>query len=137
MPIGKIKQYEKTALGTELKDYVKPQIRLQEDTVTRLLHCALGLSGEAGEFTDSLKKHVFYGKALDRTNLIEELGDLTYYIAVAANALDSNLAEVLKVNEEKLKARYKNGFSEEAATNRNLKKERSILEKNTKKGVKK
>lgn len=137
MPIGKIKQYEKTALGTELKDYTKPQVRLQDDTITRLTHCALGFSGEAGEFADALKKSIFYGKVKDRTNLIEELGDLIYYIVVAADALDSNLAEVLKVNEEKLKARYKNGFSEEAATNRDLKKERSVLENNIKKGVKK
>ena len=40
-----------------------------------LMHAALGLSGEAGEFADAIKKHLVYGRELDRENAIEELGE--------------------------------------------------------------
>jgi len=96
----------------------------------RILHACMGLTTETGELTDQLKKHIFYGKPLDEVNLIEELGDLFWYAAILAMALDTNFEEIWRINIAKLKARYGAEFSEEAALNRNLDSERAILENN-------
>ena len=96
--------------------------------VERLLHAGIGMATEAGEFLDSLKKHLYYGKPLDGTNLLEEIGDCLWYVALGIHVLDSSLEEVLTRNMEKLAARYSKGFSSEEALNRNLDLERKILE---------
>jgi len=94
-----------------------------------LLHAAMGLVTESGEFMDMLKKHLFYGKPLDEVNLLEEIGDASWYLAIALNALGSSFEEVMARNIEKLQARYPDKFTEQAALVRNLDKEREILEK--------
>lgn len=94
----------------------------------RLLHGAIGIATESGEFLDALKKHLYYGKSLDNTNLIEELGDLLFYISLCANVLGISLEEIKQINHNKLKARYDQKFSETAAIYRDLEKERNILE---------
>jgi NTP pyrophosphatase (non-canonical NTP hydrolase) len=94
-----------------------------------LLHAAIGMVTESGEFMDMLKKHLFYGKPLDEVNLNEELGDQIWYIAIALNALGSSFEEVMARNIEKLQARYPDKFTERSALVRNLGKEREILEK--------
>ena len=75
---------------------------------------ALGFSGEAGEFTDLVKKVLFHGKPLDgetRDRLLKEIGDLLWYAAVAADSLDSNLSEIAEANLAKLRIRYLEGFT--------------------------
>jgi NTP pyrophosphatase (non-canonical NTP hydrolase) len=94
----------------------------------RLLHAALGLQTESAEFSDQLKKHVFYGKPLDKINLKEELGDLLWYIAIAMDVLDTTFSQEQTRVVNKLKARYPEKFSLEQASNRDLVKERRILE---------
>jgi len=94
----------------------------------RLLHAGIGIATESGEFLDALKKHIFYGKALDRTNLKEELGDLLWYIAIAMDELGTDFDEVQAVNIAKLTARYPDKFTLEAAEHRDLTTERAILE---------
>lgn len=93
-----------------------------------LLHGAIGLATEAGELLDSLKRALFYGGELDRTNLIEELGDLEWYMAVIRDAIGVAQEDVQRVNIEKLQARYPERFSSENAFNRDLPREREILE---------
>ena len=93
-----------------------------------LLHGAIGLATESGELLDSLKRALFYGAALDRTNLIEELGDLEWYMAVIREAVGVTQEEVQRINIEKLQARYPAKFSTDHALNRDLKRERAILE---------
>lgn len=95
----------------------------------RILHGSLGLVTESAELQDTLKKHLFYGKILDRVNLKEEIGDVLWYCSILLDALDTNYEEVMERNIEKLKARYGEKFSEEKAINRNLDVEREILEK--------
>jgi NTP pyrophosphatase (non-canonical NTP hydrolase) len=95
----------------------------------RLLHAGIGLTTEAGEFIDALKKHIFYGKELDRVNLSEEIGDIFWYLAIAADELGINFESVMNRNIEKLKARYGEKFTEESAEDRDLDQERDILEK--------
>jgi NTP pyrophosphatase (non-canonical NTP hydrolase) len=102
--------------------------RLGDKAHTELLHAQLGITTEAGEFADAIKKYLFYGRAIDRINLIEELGDLTWYIGLAIQAIDSTWGEVFKANIKKLAARYPERFTEYHALNRNLEREREILE---------
>lgn len=85
----------------------------------RLLNGLMGLNGESGECIDILKKHMFHGHDLDREHLAEELGDVAWYLAVSAAALDYTLDDILRMNIEKLMKRYPHGFSEERSRNRN------------------
>jgi len=74
-----------------------------------LLHMAVGVAGEAGELLDAIKKHVVYGKPLDFSNVIEELGDLRFYMAGIMNGLSITEAELLEANNAKLGKRYASG----------------------------
>lgn len=115
-------------------DYIKQAIRTEsavfnmESGDDRLLHSGIGIATESGEFLDALKKHIFYGKPLDRTNLKEELGDLLWYVAIACDELGATFEELQEVNIAKLTARYPEKFSLERAENRDLETERKILE---------
>jgi NTP pyrophosphatase (non-canonical NTP hydrolase) len=77
-----------------------------------LIHTALGLTGEAGEFADAVKKHVIYDKPLDRTNLLEEMGDILWYIALGCNSLGVTMTEVAAMNVAKLKERYPDRYTD-------------------------
>lgn len=76
---------------------------------------ALGLAGEAGEVADTLKKAVFHRHALDRDELIKELGDVLWYVAALCTKLDVSMGEVMERNIEKLKKRYPAGYSSDAS----------------------
>jgi len=75
-----------------------------------LINGVMGLCGEAGEAIDIVKKHLAQGHELDREKLIKELGDVAWYLAETAYALDVPLEVVLQRNIDKLKARYPQGF---------------------------
>jgi NTP pyrophosphatase (non-canonical NTP hydrolase) len=83
-----------------------------------LLNGSLGLTGEAGEVADSIKKVIFHGHKMDRDGLVKELGDVCWYLALLCHAIDVPLEEVMSQNIEKLKKRYPDGFSETASINR-------------------
>ncbi len=70
----------------------------------------MGLCGESGEAIDIVKKHLHQGHALDKETLVKELGDIAWYLAEAAYALDTDLDTVFEGNIAKLKARYPEGF---------------------------
>ena len=78
-----------------------------------LINGVMGLCGEAGEAIDIVKKHLAQGHALDREALIKELGDVAWYLAETAYALDVPLDDVLERNIDKLRARYPGGFEAE------------------------
>jgi len=83
------------------------------------MHAALGVCGEAGELADAIKKHVVYGKELDRTNIVEELGDLRFYMQAVQNLYHISEIELLQHNAEKLATRYVNlNYSDMAAITR-------------------
>lgn len=96
----------------------------------RLLHAALGMQTETAEFSDAIKKSLFYGKPLDVVNLKEELGDLFWYVAIAIDELDTSIDAEMDRVIAKLKLRYPEKFSSENALNRNLDAERALLESN-------
>ena len=77
-------------------------MELQDD----LLHAALGLTGEAGEFADCIKKHFVYGRDLDRVNAVEEVGDILWFCALACQTLGVSMADVAQQNIDKLLLRF-------------------------------
>lgn len=95
---------------------------------SRGLHYALGLVTEAGEVADAYKKHVAYGSNLDVTNIKEELGDLLWYVGRFMDLYGWTFEEVMQLNADKLRSRYPEKFTKEDAENRDLIKERDILE---------
>ena len=125
-----INEYQQQANVTE---YTPDFIRLgqgpeHDRMVAQLIHAFLGLSSEVGELADALKKHLIYGKALDQINLMEEAGDLEWYIALLLTAVKKTMEECMQKNIDKLRARYGDKFSQAAALSRDLNKERKALE---------
>lgn len=103
-------------------DYQRAALRTaQTDKFSRddlLQNGVMGLCGEAGEVIDLVKKWKFQGHELDIEEVKQELGDTLWYAAVTAYALGYNLSEVMATNIDKLKERYKDGFSKERSINR-------------------
>ncbi len=92
------------------------------------LAAAMGLAGEAGEVVDYMKKVHFHKHLFNREAFIKELGDVRYYLEVAAMNFGVSMEEVEQRNIEKLKKRYPNGFTSEASINRveNAKEEKKV-----------
>jgi len=98
-------------------------LELENDcNVTQLLTAALGMTAEAGKFTEVVKNIIFQGKPYNEDNIFHmkrELGDIMWYIAQACMALDISIEEVIQMNFDKLSARYPEGaFSIERSENR-------------------
>lgn len=102
--------------------------RLSSPKNIDLLHAAMGMSTEANELVDQMKKVIFYGKGLDSVNLVEELGDLLFYAAIICRELNVTMEQVAEINLAKLRKRYPDAFSNENAIHRDLDAERKILE---------
>jgi len=102
-------EYQKLALRTA---------NMEMSERDALINGVMGLCGESGEVIDMVKKHVAHGHPLDKEKLAKELGDVAWYLAETATALDIDLEEVLARNIEKLKKRYPEGFKTENSVNR-------------------
>lgn len=96
--------------------------------MARLLHAVLGLMSEVGEIADALKKVLIYGKDLDLVNLVEEHADESWYMALLIDAVGSSFEESWAKNIAKLRARFPDKFTQEAALHRDLAAERRALE---------
>ena len=107
-------QFVNAVTSEESKDYESFIARLEdlkkEDFPTeRLLTAAVGMSAEAGEFTEVIKKMIFQGKPVNEENLFHlkrELGDIMWYVAQACMGLNVSFNEIVEMNVEKLQARY-------------------------------
>ena len=106
-----INEYQKRAMRTSRSDMS------QEEHV---LNAMLGLAGEAGECCDLVKKHNYQDGRNIYNDLIDELGDVLWYVAEAANALDITLESVALHNINKLKKRYPYGFDVDKSLNREV-----------------
>ena len=104
-----INEYQKYAMIT-----LNPEL----DKKDILINGVMGLCGESGEAIDIVKKYLAQGHELDKEKLIKELGDIAWYIAETATALDVELEEVFSRNIEKLKNRYPEGFDTDKSINR-------------------
>lgn len=116
-------EYQQLALRTE-----NTPATIDGAQVMRLLHGAIGLCTEAGELQDMLKKHLFYGAPLDLVNVVEEIGDLLWYAAIALDAAGSSMDDAMRINISKLQVRYPSKFTAAAAMTRDLAAERAVLE---------
>ena len=104
-----VNEYQKLAMTT-----LNPAL----DKKDVLINGVMGLCGESGEAIDIVKKHLAQGHDLDREALIKELGDIAWYLAETATALDVSLEEVFSRNINKLKKRYPEGFDPERSVHR-------------------
>ena len=110
-------EFVKATTSAPSLDYPTLSARLSEleaegANVTQLLTAALGLTAEAGEFTEVVKKIFLQGKPYTEENIFHmkrELGDICWYLAQACMALDVNFREIMEMNYEKLSARYPEG----------------------------
>lgn len=85
-----------------------------------ILHAAVGISGEAGELLDAVKKTWVYNKPLDRINLREELGDILFYLQKLASILGTTIEDLIVENRIKLTLRYPAGIYTDAAAQTRL-----------------
>ena len=88
------------------------ELDTQKFHTERMLTAAVGMSAEAGEFTEVVKKMIFQGKPVNEENLFHlkrELGDIMWYVSQACIGLGVSLEEVIQMNFEKLSARYPEG----------------------------
>ena len=99
-----INEYQKLAMQT-----LNPELEKKEV----LINSVMGLCGESGEAIDIVKKWLAQGHELDKEHLKKELGDIAWYLAEAATALDISLDEILQANIVKLQKRYPEGLDKE------------------------
>ena len=96
-----INEYQKLAMTT-----LNPELNRKDV----LINGVMGLCGESGEAIDIVKKWLAQGHDLDKEKLAVELGDICWYLAETATALDLPLEDIMRANIEKLKRRYPEGF---------------------------
>ena len=104
-----VNEYQKLAMTTLNRELSQKDI---------LINAVMGLCGESGEATDIVKKHLFQGHDLDKEMLAKELGDIAWYLAEAATALDLELDDIFSANIDKLRKRYPEGFDAQRSINR-------------------
>ena len=102
-------KYQKLSARTINKDSSK---------ISNLINMQMGCSGEVGEISDHMKKYMFQGHKLNEEYIKKELGDIMWYIALGATALNIDLSEIAQMNIDKLNKRYPNGFEAERSVNR-------------------
>ncbi len=104
-----INEYQKLAMKT-----LNPALEKKDV----LINGVMGLCGESGEAIDIVKKWLAQGHELDKEKLAKELGDIAWYLAETATALDLQLEDIFAANIEKLRKRYPEGFAAERSINR-------------------
>jgi NTP pyrophosphatase (non-canonical NTP hydrolase) len=114
-------------LGEELKTGWNPTVKQHVDIDPRVFHGIIGKFTESVELLEAMIKGMKTGK-LDTVNIKEEMGDDQWYSAILCDTLGINMDSVLERVIEKLKVRYPEKFTAEAAINRDLTSERNVLE---------
>ena len=106
-----VNEYQKLAMTTLNQELSQKDI---------LINAVMGLCGESGEAIDIVKKHLFQGHDLEKEKLAKELGDIAWYLAEAATALDMDLEDIFAANIEKLRKRYPEGFDTDRSIHRDV-----------------
>lgn len=105
----------------EINEYQKLALRTASNLnpkYPRLLNGLMGLTGESGEAMDMMKKHLFQGHDIDVDHMAKELGDISWYLAISADAIGYDLEKIFQMNIDKLKSRYPDGFDSDKSINR-------------------
>lgn len=115
-------QKENVTFGDMVANLAKPGIDIIKEltpTQADMLHMGVGVSGEAGELLDAIKKYCIYQKDLDKNNIVEELGDIEFYIERIRQIINVSRSQILEHNMNKLFKRYDEfKYSNEQAQNR-------------------
>lgn len=113
----------------EIKEYAQLALRTTPplSTQDKIINSCMGLTGECGELVDYFKKVIFHGKPCDRAHIVNEAGDIAFYMNWLLHTMGITWEEVMAVNIAKLKARYPDGFNKDASNNRDLEKERAAI----------
>ena len=122
------RDYVENVMRTASGDMPAIKERLMKDETINLLHAAIGLVTEAAELTDMLKKHIFYGRDIDKINAQEEVGDALWYAGLAVDVLKTTMDDIMTKNIAKLQERYPEKFDEHKAMNRDISKELKVFE---------
>lgn len=99
--------------------------RLEE--MIRPIHAFLGLFGECEEIAKVIGDYIVNGTKPDDLNCEEEAGDFLWYLNQWLSCFGSNIPKAAKRNIAKLRKRYPNKFSEQAAQNRDVAAERAAM----------
>lgn len=108
--IGKMQEYD--------MKFSNEQSNKESVDIGGIFNACLGLSGEVGEFNDMIKKWVFHEKDLDMEHAKKEAGDILWYVAMLCESFGWNMGEIMRMNVDKLIARYPDGFDVERANHR-------------------
>ena len=92
----------------EFNEYQRQAYELisEEGRKDLITNGVLGLAGEAGECCDIVKKYKYQGHDLDKEKLLDELGDVLWYISETASGIGVSLEDVAIYNLNKLHKRY-------------------------------
>lgn len=115
----------------DIETYSKLAIRTAKVAFLRdnLIHASLGIAGEAGEIIDHVKKVAFNDRYLDTNHIVEEIGDLLWYVNLMLDSLDVPWGTALAKNIAKLEARYPDlKFDADRAINRDVDAEKAAME---------
>lgn len=85
---------------TQFDTYASLAMRTCPEGVDRLEMGAMGLLGESGELMDLFKKNRFQGHALNRADVLEELGDVLWYAACVLRAPDPRIPKYTNLSME-------------------------------------
>ena len=110
-------EFVETTTSEQSKNFVSllarmTELEAEDANIPKLITAGFGLTAEAGEFTEVVKKIILQGKPYTEENVFHmkrELGDICWYLAQACMALDTNFDEILQMNVDKLSARYPEG----------------------------
>lgn len=104
-----VNEYQRLAMTTLNPELTKRDV---------LINSVMGLCGESGEAIDIVKKWMAQGHELDKAHLAKELGDIAWYLAEAATALELPLEDIFQSNLDKLRNRYPDGFDSQKSLTR-------------------
>jgi NTP pyrophosphatase (non-canonical NTP hydrolase) len=110
-------EYQQQSNRTCTPDYKSFRVSLNP-MHQHIIHAHMGISSEAGEIGDCVKKHFIYNQPLDVVNIVEECGDLLWYISLMLSACGSTMEQAMQENISKLRIRYPEKFTEELAKER-------------------
>jgi len=135
--IRKLDDIKKYAFYGKLTPYIENVLKSEMESVglsyyteknIGILHSVVGITTESGELLEMLLHHLKGGYPIDDVNFVEELGDVSWYVAEGSRAVNIPLSTIHTIVIEKLKKRFPDKFTNEKAITRDLKVERELLE---------
>lgn len=124
-----IERMQGSAIVEHLRQFIS-RYETSNITPNDLIHGIIGAAGETGELVDALTSSLLKQEPIDTVNIVEEVGDVLWYLALILRSVDSSFEEAMEKNIAKLHKRYPEKWTQEAVLDRDLDGEREILEKN-------